>query len=203
MSAVRITIMGVGGVGKSALTHRLVEKKFVAKYDPTVEDSHTTSIEVDGVARSLEILDTAGQEEYSALRAEFMHKGDGFILVFSITNDSSFTDLKKIRDSIMAAHPLGENTPLMLVGNKMDLDSERAVLENEGKRMANSWGCEYMECSAKANTNVTELFVTFTRNILKTSTDPNKGGGGGTVMGAGKKRAAAPAPPKKSKCAIL
>lgn len=91
----------------------------------------------------------------------------------------------------------------MLVGNKVDLDSERAVLDAEGKRLAKEWGCEYMECSAKADTNVTQLFVNFTRNILKTSTDPNKGGGGGTVMGAGKQRKAAPAPPKKKKCAIL
>jgi len=91
----------------------------------------------------------------------------------------------------------------MLVGNKVDLEGDRAVLGAEGKRQAKEWGCEYMEVSAKANLKVTDLFVTFTRNILKTTTDPNKGGGGGTVMGAGKTPAAAPAPPKKKKCSIL
>ena len=91
----------------------------------------------------------------------------------------------------------------MLVGNKVDLEGERAVMVAEGKRQAKEWGCEYMEVSAKGNIKVTDLFVNFTRSILKTSADPNKGGGGGTVMGAGKTPAAAPAPPKKKKCSIL
>eukprot|EP00441_Pelagodinium_beii_P022874 CAMPEP_0197666460 /NCGR_PEP_ID=MMETSP1338-20131121/62575_1 /TAXON_ID=43686 ORGANISM="Pelagodinium beii, Strain RCC1491" /NCGR_SAMPLE_ID=MMETSP1338 /ASSEMBLY_ACC=CAM_ASM_000754 /LENGTH=177 /DNA_ID=CAMNT_0043245485 /DNA_START=12 /DNA_END=541 /DNA_ORIENTATION=- len=176
MSAVQMIIMGVGGVGKSALTRRYIHNDWKEGYNPTVEDKHTTTMDIDGTAIQIELLDTAGQEEFSALRQTFMHKGDGFILTFSITNDTTMEDLKKIRDDVLKVHQ-NKQVPMLLVGNKCDLSSERAVTAGEAKRVAQEWGCEYIETSAKANINVDKLFETIVRNILKS--DPTKGGGGG------------------------
>merc|ERR1711924_105017 len=76
----RIVVVGAGGVGKSALTVRFIQGNFVEKYDPTIEDSYRKQVAVDGVAVLLDIMDTAGQEEYSALRDQYMKTGQGFIL---------------------------------------------------------------------------------------------------------------------------
>jgi small GTP-binding protein len=67
MTEYRIVVVGAGGVGKSALTVRFIQGNFVEKYDPTIEDSYRKLVEVDGNACMLDIMDTAGQEEYSAL----------------------------------------------------------------------------------------------------------------------------------------
>lgn len=70
----------------------------------------------------------------------------GFILTFSITNDTTMEDLKKIRDDVLKVHQ-NKQVPMLLVGNKCDLSSERAVTAGEAKRVAQEWGCEYIETS--------------------------------------------------------
>ena len=68
-------VMGVGGVGKSAITNRFVINRWIEKYDPTIEESYMTNVDIDGKALQVEILDTAGQDEYAPLRETFMHTG--------------------------------------------------------------------------------------------------------------------------------
>jgi len=75
-SEYRITVIGAGAVGKSALTVRFIQGNFVERYDPTIEDSYRKLIEIDSVACVLDIMDTAGQEEYSALRDQYMKTGE-------------------------------------------------------------------------------------------------------------------------------
>jgi small GTP-binding protein len=69
--------------------------------DPTIEDSYRKNIEVDGIQCLLEILDTAGTEQFTAMRDLYMKDGQGFVLVFSIVAKSTFTDLNDIRDQIV------------------------------------------------------------------------------------------------------
>lgn len=75
------------------------------QYDPTVEESYLTTIDIDGRALQVEILDTAGQKEYSPLRETFMHTGDGFLLIYSITDDQTLEELRDIREQISRVHP--------------------------------------------------------------------------------------------------
>merc|ERR1712185_121650 len=100
--------MGAGGVGKSALTCRYTQGTWVEKYDPTIEDQYTKTVELDTGAGTraiaLEILDTAGQDEYSPLRETFMHTGDGFLLVYSLTDDDTYEALEAIHQQIMRVH---------------------------------------------------------------------------------------------------
>lgn len=78
---------------------------YVMQYDPTVEESYLTTIDIDGRALQVEILDTAGQKEYNPLRETFMHTGDGFLLIYSITDDQTLEELRDIREQISRVHP--------------------------------------------------------------------------------------------------
>jgi small GTP-binding protein len=77
-----------------------VQSIFVEKYDPTIEDSYRKQVEVDGQQCMLEILDTAGTEQFTAMRDLYMKNGQGFILVYSIIAKSTFDDLSELRDQI-------------------------------------------------------------------------------------------------------
>eukprot|EP00753_Platysulcus_tardus_P010481 PLAT2747.1.p2 GENE.PLAT2747.1~~PLAT2747.1.p2 ORF type:complete len:214 (+),score=91.15 PLAT2747.1:58-699(+) len=213
MSSIKLIVMGSGGVGKSALTNRFIQGEFIETYDPTIEDQYQKTLEVDDAAYHLEILDTAGQEEYSVLREGFMGTGDGFILVYSITDDATLDELREIREEILSVNENPE-VPLLLVGNKCDLAEDRAVSDEEGKALAKEFNCGQLEASAKEDINVTEMFRVIVRRILEENEDEDIGQGGATVMGAGEtaevpKPAAAPAKKtgkktkKKFPCVLL
>ena len=99
-----VLILGVGGVGKSAITNRFVINRWIEKYDPTIEESYQTTVDIDGKALQVEILDTAGQDEYAPLRETFMHTGDGFIFVYSLTDDQTLEELRTIREQVLRVH---------------------------------------------------------------------------------------------------
>ncbi|GLD94536.1 hypothetical protein PINS_up003147 [Pythium insidiosum] len=86
----KLVVLGSGGVGKSALTIRLVTDNFLEDYDPTIEDSYRKLSTIDGDQVVLDILDTAGQEEYTSMQDQWMREGNGFLLVYSVTSQSSF-----------------------------------------------------------------------------------------------------------------
>ena len=93
-------LCAAGGVGKSALTIQLIQNHFVDEYDPTIEDSYRKQVVIDGETCLLDILDTAGQEEYSAMRDQYMRTGEGFLLVFAVNNAKSFEDISGYREQI-------------------------------------------------------------------------------------------------------
>ena len=106
MREYKIVVLGSGGVGKSALTVQFVQGIFVEKYDPTIEDSYRKQVEVDGQQCMLEILDTAGTEQFTAMRDLYMKNGQGFVLAYSITAQSTFNDLQDLREqSLLCIEP--------------------------------------------------------------------------------------------------
>eukprot|EP00276_Gloeochaete_wittrockiana_P003369 CAMPEP_0184650074 /NCGR_PEP_ID=MMETSP0308-20130426/7564_1 /TAXON_ID=38269 /ORGANISM="Gloeochaete witrockiana, Strain SAG 46.84" /LENGTH=195 /DNA_ID=CAMNT_0027083323 /DNA_START=55 /DNA_END=642 /DNA_ORIENTATION=- len=178
MAEYRIVVVGAGGVGKSALTVRFIQGNFVEKYDPTIEDSYRKLVEVDGTACMLDIMDTAGQEEYSALRDQYMKTGQGFVLAYSITTTTSFDAASKLRNQILRIKEDSPDIPIMIVGNKLDLEEERQVSTEQGKGLAQKFGCGFIEASAKTNNNVKEIFFELVRMINKwREKNPSKAGG--------------------------
>jgi len=159
----RFVVVGAGGVGKSAITVRFIQGNFVEKYDPTIEDSYLKHMEVDGVACVLDIMDTAGQENYKALRDSYMKKGQGFILVFSVISNASYEHAKTIHKEILRIKECQPEVPIVLVGNKCDLNAEREVKPEDASRWAQEVGLGYIEASAKTNANVTEAFEQLVR----------------------------------------
>eukprot|EP00163_Fabomonas_tropica_P012041 TRINITY_DN2313_c0_g1_i5.p1 TRINITY_DN2313_c0_g1~~TRINITY_DN2313_c0_g1_i5.p1 ORF type:complete len:157 (+),score=27.16 TRINITY_DN2313_c0_g1_i5:450-920(+) len=144
----KIVVVGSGGVGKSAITVQFTQGTFLEKYDPTIEDSYRKPVTIDDQTVMLDILDTAGQDEYSSMRDLYMRTGQGFILVYSITSPSSYDDLEEFRNQILRAKD-ADHVPMILVGNKADLEAERGVTTEKAKERATAWECEFMESSAR------------------------------------------------------
>ncbi|XP_028175390.1 ras-related protein Rap1 [Ostrinia nubilalis] len=168
MREYKIVVLGSGGVGKSALTVQFVQGIFVEKYDPTIEDSYRKQVEVDGQQCMLEILDTAGTEQFTAMRDLYMKNGQGFVLVYSITAQSTFNDLQDLREQILRVKDK-DDVPMVLVGNKCDLEAERVVGKDQGGNLARHFNCAFMETSAKAKINVNDVFYDLVRQINKKS----------------------------------
>lgn len=122
MTEYKLVVVGAGGVGKSALTIQLIQNHFVDEYDPTIEDSYRKQVVIDGETCLLDILDTAGQEEYSAMRDQYMRTGEGFLLVFAVNSAKSFEDIGSYREQIKRVKD-AEEVPMVLVGNKCDLQA--------------------------------------------------------------------------------
>merc|ERR1712188_139359 len=117
MTEYKLVIVGGGGVGKSALTIQLIQNNFIEEYDPTIEDSYRKQVTIDDETCLLDILDTAGQEEYSAMRDQYMRTGQGFLIVYSITSRSSFDEVAQFRDQILRVKD-ADKVPIVIVGNK-------------------------------------------------------------------------------------
>ena len=153
-------------MGKSALTVQFVQGIFVEKYDPTIEDSYRKVVEVDGQQCMLEILDTAGTEQFTAMRDLYMKNGQGFLLVYSITAQSTFNDLQDLREQILRVKDT-DDVPMILVGNKCDLEDERVVGKDQGQNLARNFNCAFLETSARSKINVNEIFYDLVRQINK------------------------------------
>ena len=96
--------------------------------------------------------------------------GDGFLLVFAINDRDSFEVLKSRHDMIIKGKH-GANCPIILVGNKKDLENERKISYDEGKNLADLWGIEYIETSVKNNLNCNEVFERIAKQIIKSKAE--------------------------------
>ncbi|CAK7227003.1 RAS1 protein [Sporothrix curviconia] len=162
----KLVVVGGGGVGKSCLTIQLIQSHFVDEYDPTIEDSYRKQCVIDDEVALLDVLDTAGQEEYSAMREQYMRTGEGFLLVYSITSRQSFDEITTFQQQILRVKDK-DYFPMVVVGNKCDLESEREVTRQEGEALARSFGCKFIETSAKSRINVDKAFYDIVREIRR------------------------------------
>jgi len=119
----------------------------------------------------LDILDTAGQEEYSAMREQYMRTGEGFMLVYSITSRGSFEEIVTFQQQILRVKDK-DYFPMILVGNHLERETERTVSVEEGIRLAQEFGCPFIEVSSKARINIDEAFYGLVRDIRRFNTDP-------------------------------
>ena len=184
----KLVVLGSGGVGKSAITVQFVQGIFVEKYDPTIEDSYRKLVEVDNDQYMLEILDTAGTEQFTAMRDLYMKNGQGFVLCYSIIAQSTFNDLPDLREQILRVKDT-DKVPMVLVGNKCDLADQRVITTEQGEALASKFGCKFLEASAKTKVNVEQIFYDLVRQINATQGPAGKPGAkGGRGDAGGRKR---------------
>lgn len=171
-------------VGKSALTIQFFQKMFVEDYDPTIEDSYIQHTEIDGQWCILDVLDTAGQEEFSAMREQYMRKGDAFLLVYSVTDRASYLNIRHFHTLILRVKDK-DAYPMILVANKVDLVHLRQVSQEQGQELANMLKIPYIETSAKnPPINVDRAFhevVRIIRNQPQNSKSSKKSVGSGNA----------------------
>ncbi|KAF7666310.1 hypothetical protein LDENG_00111930, partial [Lucifuga dentata] len=170
----KVIMVGSGGVGKSALTLQFMYDEFVEDYEPTKADSYRKKVVLDGEEVQIDILDTAGQEDYAAIRDNYFRSGEGFLLVFSITEHESFTATAEFREQILRVKAEEDKIPLLLVGNKSDLEDRRQVSVDEARSKAEEWGVQYVDTSAKTRANVDKVFFDLMREVRGKKMAENK-----------------------------
>nr|ACO10765.1 Ras-like protein 3 precursor [Caligus rogercresseyi] len=168
----KIGIFGGGGVGKSCLTFRFQNKQFLEIYNPTILDSFINrNFMVDGVIRPLEIMDTAGQDEFKNMRDLYLKTSDGIFMVYDVTNRDSFREVEELLGYLQITRGtdnVEDLPPTIIIGNKCDLNEKRKISYEEGKSLAERWGPNFSfeETSAKADTNVIKVFEDIVRMII-------------------------------------
>ena len=147
-----IVVLGKGTVGKTSLIFQYIKKSCPTDHDPTVEDSYTTQIRTfTGEERQFKILDTAGEDDFQKMIDEWIKVADGFLLVYAINDKESFEALKSKVNKIKKNKK--DKAPVVVVGNKCDLESKREVDKQIAENYAKSIGAKYYETSALTDEN--------------------------------------------------
>jgi len=166
MRQFKVVVLGAGGVGKSALTVRFIQDVFLENYDPTIEEAYRRTITLDGETSSLEVLDTAGAEQFTSLNEVYIKAGKGFVLVFSLTQEASLKEVDHLRKQIYRIKGGEPGTiPIVVVGTKLDLVNEREVHRNSIQNLASRWGMPFYETSSKRNWHISEVFEDLVRQM--------------------------------------
>ena len=170
---VKIALLGDTTVGKTNLVLRFTDNTFTTNNPPTIGydyKSKTINLKNSKKKAKLQIWDTAGQERYMSLSKTVFQRVDGVILVYDIRVRSSF---EHILNWINIVKDFNDKMPILLIGNKTDLEEERIVSYEEGKKLADEKNLEFMETSALNGNNVDEAFILFgniVANYLKSKT---------------------------------
>ncbi|XP_009939638.1 GTP-binding protein Rit2 [Opisthocomus hoazin] len=162
----KVVMLGAGGVGKSAMTMQFISHRFPDYHDPTIEDAYKTQVRIDDEPAYLDILDTAGQAEFTAMRDQYMRGGEGFIICYSITDRQSFQEAAEFKELIYRVRHTYD-IPLVLVGNKIDLKEFRQVSTEEGMSLAREYSCSFFETSAALRFYIDDVFHGLVREIRR------------------------------------
>jgi len=209
MQNVKCVVVGDGAVGKTCLLISYTENRFPVDYVPTVFDNFTTGVEVDGNHINFALWDTAGQEEYSRLRALSYPETDVFLLCFSVVSPPSFDNIKTKWFPEVDHHC--PEAKKILVGTKIDLRNDKKVLAElppgeklptteQGENVAKEIGAKaYLECSAYTQEGLKRVFEEAIRTVIS----PSGGGGGGGSSGSESSGGRPQKTKKNSPCSLL
>ena len=170
----KVVLLGEGCVGKTSIVLRYVEDKFNPQHISTLQASFLSKkVTLDnGTKVQLNIWDTAGQERFHALGPIYYRGSHGAILVYDITDQDSFQKVKNWVKELKRM--LGSEIVLTIAGNKIDLENQRTVMEDDAVSYAESVGAHYFETSAKTNENVEEVFTELTRLMVQHAQQNNQ-----------------------------
>eukprot|EP00762_Andalucia_godoyi_P008474 ANDGO_05747.mRNA.1 Ras-related protein Rab-1A len=160
----KLLLIGDSGVGKSCLLLRFADDTYTESYISTIGvDFKIRTIELDGKTIKLQIWDTAGQERFRTITSSYYRGAHGIIVVYDVTDAESFENVKDWLSEI--ERYATENVNKLLVGNKCDLESKRAVSTETAKEQADQMSIPFLETSAKTAHNVEQAFITMARDI--------------------------------------
>jgi small GTP-binding protein len=163
---IKLLILGDSAVGKTNFLCKLTENKFNQNYmASTAIDIKNTSIKINGKNIKLQIWDTAGQEKYRALTRSFLIKAQGILALYDITNHTSFDNLQSWLTLIKEECYV--DIPVIIVGNKMDLEEKRIVDKEEASEYAKKQNVEFIETSSKTGENVEKTLYMITEKVLQ------------------------------------
>uniref|UniRef100_A0A4W5PWR4 Ras-like protein family member 12 n=1 Tax=Hucho hucho TaxID=62062 RepID=A0A4W5PWR4_9TELE len=145
---VNVVVLGVMGSGKSALTVKFLTKRFISEYDPNLEDTYSSEEMVDQQPVVVKIMDTADQD--GPVNCErYLSWASAFLVVYSIDNRQSFEGCQQYLEAVTVhTKALQPETPIILLGNKLDMERYRQVSKSDGSALASRFGCLFFEVSA-------------------------------------------------------
>ncbi|XP_076028256.1 ras-related and estrogen-regulated growth inhibitor-like protein isoform X2 [Oratosquilla oratoria] len=150
----RLVVVGSKAVGKSALTVRYLTKRFIGEYQSDTDMIYRATMPVDGSKVSLELLDLSSNLDEVVVPRETMAWAEAWLVVYSITSRDSFRVAARAVEAVTGScegdstSPSTAGTPVLLMANKKDLEHIRQVPESEGRRLADQYGCSFVEVSA-------------------------------------------------------
>uniref|UniRef100_A0A0B6ZM95 small monomeric GTPase n=1 Tax=Arion vulgaris TaxID=1028688 RepID=A0A0B6ZM95_9EUPU len=165
----KIVVLGGAGVGKTAFTVRYITKRYIGDYAPNTEMMYTHRLVGTRDEATLEILDTAYQSPPETME-KHIRWAEGFILMYSVTDRHSYQDAYKLKDTIFQTR--GADVPVVLVANKHDLLTARAVTEDECDNLAGEMDCPRFQISVAegqdgVSETMEELLVLIKRQLVK------------------------------------
>ena len=170
----KVLLLGNSDVGKSSLLLRYVDSVWNDAFVPTIGvDFKVKTLNINDKKIKMQIWDTAGQERFRTVVATYFRGAHGILLLYDVTNKDSFKNLENWLIEI--EKNAQEKVLKILIGNKCDLNDDREITTEEGKAFALRNGMEFMETSAKMNTNVTEAFETLGKLMIEFNSKGNQG----------------------------
>ncbi|XP_045695869.1 ras-related protein Rab-3C isoform X2 [Phyllostomus hastatus] len=153
----KLLIIGNSSVGKTSFLFRYADDSFTSAFVSTVGiDFKVKTVFRNEKRIKLQIWDTAGQERYRTITTAYYRGAMGFVLMYDVTNEGSFTAVQDWSTQIKTYS--WDNAQVILVGNKCDMEDERVVSTERGRRLGEQLGFEFFETSAKDNVNVKQTF---------------------------------------------
>lgn len=184
-SLLRCVVVGDGAVGKTSMLISFSKGDFPDEYVPTILDQYAATIHVGGTPYLLELVDTAGQEDYDRLRPLSYNKADVFLVCFSVVVPSSFTNIKENWIPELKEH--AAHVPFIVVGTQSDLRDDTRILqelhkrklkpistESAQKKAAKLGAAGYKECSAVTMNGIKEVFDEAINTVLFPSEEHTK-----------------------------
>ncbi|KAL5714607.1 protein-serine/threonine phosphatase [Ranunculus cassubicifolius] len=177
----KLLLIGDSGVGKSSLLLSFTSDTF-EDLSPTIGvDFKVKVVNLGGKKLKLAIWDTAGQERFRTLTSSYYRGAQGIIMVYDVTRRETLTNLRDIWAKEIDLYSTNQDCIKMLVGNKVDKESERVVTRKEAIDFAREYGCLFTECSAKTRVKVEQCFEELVLKILDTPSLLAEGSSGGKV----------------------
>ncbi|TYI58857.1 hypothetical protein E1A91_D11G391400v1 [Gossypium mustelinum] len=175
----KILSIGDSGVGKTSLIASFISA-FSQYSAPTIGvDFKIKFLTVGGKRLKLTIWDTAGQERFRTLTSSYYRGAHGIIFAYDVTRRETFTNLSDVWAKEVELYSTNQDCVKILVGNKIDRESEKAVSKEEGIELAKELGCTFIECSAKTGQNVQQCFEDLSLKIMEVRSLLEKGSTGG------------------------
>ena len=169
----KVIIIGDTNVGKSNILTRYLKDEFSSNTKSTVGvELGIKFLKIKNIKAKIQIWDTAGQERYKAITSSYFKGSNGCFIVYDITNEASFDNVEKWYEQIQSE--TSKEIPIVLVGNKCDLEDERKVPTEKAKEKAENLKCAFFETSALKGLNIDKIFEELVNTIYEKTANKNE-----------------------------